>query len=523
MKLIILQSVFLWFMFVKNIILKTNIASADDFIVNFNENFKRYFESEEKLQKFKKHLIKKMKYRIRERLLKNSMLMELLQVKDKEKLRSGIKNKKEKNKINKNLFSDNNLFHKHLMYNYKNYTLLVKNQTSEIINLSIINEGVNFISMKNETKKKKNKSAFRIDFKIQNSSIIINKKSLLDTNHTKDNNYDDKKNKNEEINFKHNLTNKVKNDEIEKYFTTKPLEITKEDFVSLKNPKSELQIPLQNLFHPSIENNFSPNSTIFLNKTNKNYNKRRKANTNLDIFDWSFGDINSNKRVTKFFINLDSKCNIFINDTIYYDKDEYTSNFIDHLVLHNNFDSIEPRAIYSNDVLINYFIFNKKLNMFTVNFENENHKNYTINYEYFANNLIKSQQNKKDFYSNNEKNVNEFLWKFYNENTNSKNLSLEVEFYFTIDKAFMHENVEFNNKMFMYKTLIEDKDTLVFKWNGTLMPYEVKVFESVFPMVFENCQTMTVNFTMILIGAFFVIFIVLILYLLFSSIAKDLN
>ena len=42
--------------------------------------------------------------------------------------------------------------------------------------------------------------------------------------------------------------------------------------------------------------------------------------------------------------------------------------------------------------------------------------------------------------------LNEFLWKFYNENTNSKNLELEVEFYFTIDKNFLPENVEFNNK-----------------------------------------------------------------------------
>jgi len=640
MKLIILQSVFILLMLIKNIILKTSIVSTEDFIVNFKDNFKSQFESEEKLQNFKKHLIKKMKYRIKERFLRNSMLMNLLQVKDRVKLTKSFKSKKEKikklnnlKKNNKRLISsihiktntDNEAIVNNNRSSHNSHSPLAKNRnfTSEAILPQIKIDDFSFISLKNEThtamkdymklkpeeEKQRVKSSFAliIDFKIQNSSLLLvqqkKKKKLIDDikdnfNISSHNNssiiHNEKSliifkgetseklesNSNAEMEKNSNNQKKINNSQVtistKKNSTTKAAsaaakitsivanqppqsvekhhianqpswQITKEDFITHKSlksdflPKGTTHLLLSSSSSKSDEATtneieLNSNSTLSeasnsLNLTNSSSSKktsakrRSKANTNLDIFDWSFGDINSYKRVTKFYINLESKCNIFINDTIYYDKDDYTSNFIDHLILHNNFDSIEPRSIYSTDVLINYFIFNKKLNMFTVNFENEKHRNYSIVYEYFANNLIKLQQNKKDFYSNNnnEKNVNEFLWKFYNENTNSKNLSLEVEFYFTIDKYFMHENVEFNNKMFMYKTRIENKDTLVFKWSGTLMPYEVKVFESVFPMLFENCQMMTVNFTMILIGAFFVIFIVLILYLLFSSIAKDLN
>ncbi len=521
MKLFILQSLFVWIILIKNIILKTNIVSTNDFIVNFNEIFIRNFESEDKLEKYKKSIIREMKSRIKERFWKNSSMLELLQTRER------FKNKNLKSRNFKNDKTKNS--NKNLKLNKNNKTSILKVEENFILNQKI-NLDQHFTGVHNETNMKKKQS--HIDFILQNSTLslhkskwnqIDSKKSTLSNNYMNSNN--------NEI-YKDDNFSYVYSKQKEKPTIFNPSELPIKQIGNIINTKTESIdqkcSTLKIVKKHEKNGNFSYlNSTSFILKRTKhsNFSRRRKSNTNLDIFDWSFGDINSSKRVTKFYINLNSKCNIFINDTIFYDKDEYSDNFIDHLILRNNFDSIEPRSIYSNDVAINYFIFNKKLNMFTVNFENQKRNNYTIVYEYIANNLIKLQSNKKDFYNhnNNEKNVNEFLWKFYNENTNSKSLSLEVEFYFTIDKSFMNEIVEFNNKMVMYNTLIDNKDTLVFKWNGNLMPYEVKVFESVFPLIFENCQTMTVNFTMILIGAFFVIFIVLVLYLLFSSIAKDLN
>ena len=50
MKFIIYKSLFIWIMLIKNILLNTNIASNDDFIVNFSDRFSRHFENNEKLK-----------------------------------------------------------------------------------------------------------------------------------------------------------------------------------------------------------------------------------------------------------------------------------------------------------------------------------------------------------------------------------------------------------------------------------------------------------------------------------------
>ena len=487
MKLYIIESTIILILLIKNYFAKSSIITKDDYLIKFSDKFKHNLETEDNLTKFKNILIKNLNTRKNNHFSQNIFGMDLLQTREREKIKYQLRN----------IQSKENLIKKHMEISPNNANFLEKS------NISI----KNLITSKNLNISSINKKAIPeklITFQFQNSSI--HKKIPFSKN-----------NLNPSIN---NPSEKNKTFSLETISPIKNLHFQRlPEIRSLKTPNH-----IYNL-NSSQKNHTFPNSNIQqpeIFKNNTLSSSRKKTNTNLEIFDWSFGDINSSKRITKFFINLDSKCNIFINDTVYYDRDDFTSNFIDHLILHNNFDSIEPRSIYSHDVTINYFIYNKKLNMFTVNFENEKHKNYSIVYEYVANNLIKLKS-KKDLYSNTEKNVNEFLWKFYNENTNSKNLNLEVEFHFTINKSFINENVEFNNKMFMYKTTNDDKETTVFKWNGTLMPYEVKVFESVFPMVFENCQTITVNFTMILIGAFFVIFIVLILYLLFSSIAKDIN
>jgi len=61
------------------------------------------------------------------------------------------------------------------------------------------------------------------------------------------------------------------------------------------------------------------------------------------------------------------------------------------MILHNNGESIEPKGVYSDQIIINFFAFNRKLNIFSVYFENpKDLKTFTIEYDYLAIGLIKT-------------------------------------------------------------------------------------------------------------------------------------
>ena len=102
------------------------------------------------------------------------------------------------------------------------------------------------------------------------------------------------------------------------------------------------------------------------------------------------GDYISKKRIIKFFLSKSEECSVLINDFVIYEKLS-NINFVEHMVLHNNGESIEPKGVYSDQVAISFFAFNRKLNIFSVYFENpKDYANFTIEYDYIAKNLLKS-------------------------------------------------------------------------------------------------------------------------------------
>lgn len=237
--------------------------------------------------------------------------------------------------------------------------------------------------------------------------------------------------------------------------------------------------------------------------------------TDGNIFAVYSGDFVAKERTVKFYISISQECNVLINDTVHYEQYNKNINFIEHLILHNNVDFIDPKAVFSNNLNINFFAYNKKLNMFSVYFDkNEEQYNYTMEYDYLAVNLIKSQKDNNNITRSN----NTFLWKFFNENLFKIKQKLNLEFYFSFDKLFENENVTFSIPGFN-KTIVQDETQRLVKYSysGELLPQDVMILDVKFPMYIENCGGVNINVPMIIVGSVFIIFLILVLYLILSS------
>ena len=286
-------------------------------------------------------------------------------------------------------------------------------------------------------------------------------------------------------------------------------------------------------------------------------------------------DISSDLRILKFFISEKAGCSVFVNDTVHFVGNSDVS-YIEHLILHNNADRIDPKGVYSNDVDINFFAFNRKLNTFSVYYDKKddeeeermtqiqqtNNSNSTkkeakakesqenkffIEFDYDAIGLIKSKKNKlteEGKYNNADKNassnpyLNSFIWKILNQN-NNRNTDLKIEVYFDISNPSLERDIVFNlpfTKSVIHTKKEDDssklsknntgeshvsnkgRNILKYEWIGTLSSQEVLVFSVKFPQVLTQCEFITVNFFLAGIGSFFLIFIIGMLYIIFSSV-----
>jgi hypothetical protein len=240
--------------------------------------------------------------------------------------------------------------------------------------------------------------------------------------------------------------------------------------------------------------------------------KRRDDETRLYS-----GEYVSLNRVVRFYISHD--CTVSINDRVNYNIVNPV-NFVEHMILHNNADTIEPKTVYSDDFGINFFAFNKKLNIFSVYFDPPESTNFTIEYDYNAINLIRSNIEAPDTFEvpSNHTNSNIFVWKFVNQNFIKMKENITVEIYFDIGKEFTHEDVDFS--LNFTKSIIEENNRMIVKyvWNGILSPQEVIVLQSKFPLYFDNCGTLSVNWIMIGVGSVFIVFLVGMLYMIISSV-----
>jgi hypothetical protein len=259
------------------------------------------------------------------------------------------------------------------------------------------------------------------------------------------------------------------------------------------------------------------------------------------------GEYISTNRIIQLYVSQVQECSIFINDTVTYENLNNV-NFIEHMILHNNAENIDPKGVYSDNMVINFFAFNKKLNIFSVYFDNKNIQKtdnsvslFNIEYDYDANNLIKSnfvEQKEsellsyKNSYNNtsainstnntsipiSSANFNSFIWKILNQNFLKYKENVTIEIYFELGKEFQNEDVEFS--LNFTKTIIgnEKKSIVKYEWKGTIDPQEVIVLQAKFPLYFENCGNISVNLVMIFIGSIFIIFLIGMLYIILSTV-----
>jgi hypothetical protein len=260
----------------------------------------------------------------------------------------------------------------------------------------------------------------------------------------------------------------------------------------------------------------------------------------------SASDYSATERILKFYISHTQECSVFINDTVKYHNIN-NINFVEHMILHNNAENIDPKGVYSDDVSVNFFAFNRKINVFSVYFNNDKPEtkgkdSFLIEYDYDAINLIKSNiyskedstfPNKKPTHNSNStptiteksseklQNTNSFIWKILNQNFLKSKELLTIEVYFDLGKDFEHEDVEFS--LNFQKSIIDsERKTIVkYEWKGALDPQEVLVMQVKFPLYFENCGNLSINLVIIFVGAVFIIFLIGMLYIILSTVFLD--
>jgi hypothetical protein len=224
------------------------------------------------------------------------------------------------------------------------------------------------------------------------------------------------------------------------------------------------------------------------------------------------GEYHSTHRVIKLYISHTQQCNVFVNDSVSYNTTS-NLNFVEHMILHNNADTIEPRGVYSEDFGINLFAFNKKMNIFSVYFDDIKPSEFAIEYNYDAVNLIKTNME-----SANGTDYNSLIWKVLNQNFVHLGQNVTVELYFDLGKEFVNEDIEFNlnfTKSIEYDRM---KTIVKYEWNGYVQPQEVVIIQAKFPLYFETCGYINVNWLMILIGSVFLALLVGMLYMIVTTI-----
>lgn len=305
-------------------------------------------------------------------------------------------------------------------------------------------------------------------------------------------------------------------------------------------------------------NNLSSyNTTIELKKALHNVPLSKKSV--YDNMMLHSADYYVDERLIKFYISKNSPCSVFINETINYIHSS-NLNYVEHMVLHNNADRVDPHGIYSSEVDVNFCIFNKKQNMFTTFFEDKGnksnstfdphevkivnkeslnydiamyaeksfneiegpaiHKNktveFSIEYDYEAIGLIKShdislEQGLKS--TDTHRSINGFIWKILNENTENK-LSLRVEIYFDVSHEELSTNLLFN---IPFMKSVDSKNITKLEWEGELNPQEVLILNVEFPLIFSACEFISFNIAISAAGSLIIIFVISMLYVILSS------
>lgn len=246
------------------------------------------------------------------------------------------------------------------------------------------------------------------------------------------------------------------------------------------------------------------------------------------------------ERNIQFFIAQATECNVLINDTLLIRK-ESDFNYIEHWVLNNNEEMILPISVSSNDVNVKLFLFNNKMNLFTVfiDFDSKSKSKFYLNFQYQSLNLISSNLNAPDsdsdnfFISSNQNedfndfskiNYNSMLYKFHNKNNvldSSENLKIELNF--DLGKNFKNydlisQNFKFNKQNYTILVDNEPKEIVKYTTKKNLEPQDIEILEIEFPLYFDHCKYNAVSIVKILIGSIVITMVIFLLYIVFNSV-----
>lgn len=442
MKLIVFKYIILSLLLSGVLLITSQYYKNNDLIMNFSDSFVKRFDNNKNFIIYTNDLIDKIKLRIKEKLI-HSFILRIEREKNAENHLKSIKSKIS----NTNNIIDNSLMNNQTRQFFQDeYSYIAdKLNISEkgfINNLTYNLEriiDVNNVSLKNITKsdlsdlikydKKKYKRLINllenikyskkfIDFtnvfldsdenfqsKFSEAEILQNLKLLNDFKKSKKLNNKTKSHFNK-IKYEHlfNITIQDKSSEVNLNISisNKSFLMTSKDHKDIKINNSNSDDKLFLKKKEAIAEDIKSSSTK--NDMKKEELNREIKSLNLINVNYNYSDIVSTRRKIRFFVDLENDCNVYINDTLIYNNKK-DSDIVDHLILHNDVDDVEPRSISSEKKAINYFIFNRKLNMFSVNLD-DNYKekdyslldmdsfqgdngDYDITYEYMANRLIK--------------------------------------------------------------------------------------------------------------------------------------
>jgi hypothetical protein len=118
---------------------------------------------------------------------------------------------------------------------------------------------------------------------------------------------------------------------------------------------------------------------IQFSKIRQNENNKKFLRKYFKILDpnetINTGGVTAKERIIEFYISQQNGCNVLINDTVIYEQNANENiNLVEHSILQNNIDSIDPNYVSSDQMDINYFAYDKQQNIFSVYFEKSHNK-----------------------------------------------------------------------------------------------------------------------------------------------------
>lgn len=332
-------------------------------------------------------------------------------------------------------------------------------------------------------------------------------------------------------------------------------------------PRNQTNIE-QTILHRLTYQDFNLLSNSNFIKSNRNHK------SDFDLSQRVYNtDITS--RNIKFIISEETECSVIIKDLIHFAKRNGSINYAQNKIIRSDAEKIIPRSIASDDVNINFTLFNKLLEVFSIyydelpqknltrtyfpklraelnealtgplsesafnqglvkdsdfdskppsptHFDSEpkgNSTNFAITFSYEAYGLIKSKRNQSTF-QRPEVLTNALVWKLMNENNlNNQSISVEIEIYFDLNQHNFGNHVYFNlpfEKQQLHQADEQAKKVYSFRWKGELNSQESLILSVEFPHIFTQCDYVSFNVAFAVLGSVAIIFFVVILYVVSS-------